>query len=305
MNIRDLEYLVALADHRGFRQAAEACNVSQPTLSTQIRKLEGELGVDLVERIPRNVILTPIGADVVSRARRILADLQEMRLVAEASRCGRTRLRLGVFPTLGPYLLPHVIQPLMRRFPELDLLLTEEKSGVLREKLASGQLDAVLLADSAKGDDFACKPLFEEPFLLAVPTAHRLARRNTIGPGDLEGEKLMLLDEGHCLRDQGLSAARSMGADEENALRGTSLETLRQMVAAGVGMTFLPELACLKDERGDAGYRIIAFSRSSFRRSIAIYWRSTSPLAALIEEVGAIIMREAQALLRPVEDVGW
>ena len=297
MNIRDLEYLVALADQRNFRRAAEICNVSQPTLSTQLRKLEDELGVALVERIPRNVILTAAGADVVARARRILAELAELRQSASARSGAQNRLRLGIFPTLSPYLLPHIIPPIRIRFPEMELLLTEEKSSVLRQQLASGQLDAAILADPSEDGQQESLHLFDEPFFLAVPSSHRLSRQDFVEPGDLRDEKLMLLEEGHCLRDQALEASRQVGAREETTFRATSLETLRQMVAAGVGMTFLPALACLPSALDSRGYSILPFQRTTFQRSVAIHWRRTSPMAEAIAACSQIIAAEIPALI--------
>lgn len=296
MNIRDLHYLVALADQRNFRRAAAVCNVSQPTLSTQIKKLEDELGVTLIERMPRNVILTPAGVDTVERARRILAELDELKLAARTRQEGRDKLRLGVFPTLGPYLLPHIIQPVMERFPGLELLLTEEKSGVLRQQLASGTLDAALLADPTDDEHLAHLPLFEEPFLLAVPRTHALANQTLVEPGDLVGQKLMVLEEGHCLRDQVLAASRQSGAVEESTFRGTSLETLRQMVVAGAGVTFLPALAC-SSGIVDGGYRVLPFRDGVFQRTVSLHWRKTSPIADLIREVGTVIGQNAGAIL--------
>jgi LysR family hydrogen peroxide-inducible transcriptional activator len=202
MNLRDLQYLVALADHRHFGRAAAASFVSQPTLSTQIRKLEEELGVALVERAPRKVMLTPAGREVAERARRVLAEVAQMKEGARRSQDPEAgSVRLGIFPTLGPYLLPHVVAAVRERFPRLELLLVEEKTPVLLERLHAGKLDAALLALPLHDDQLHVEFLFEEPFLLAVPAQHRLAGKHALAIGDLADERLLLLEDGHCLRD--------------------------------------------------------------------------------------------------------
>src|SRR5690606_33502496 len=202
MNLRDLTYFIALADHLHFGRAAAASFVSQPTLSTQIRKLEEELGVALVERAPRNVMLTPAGRDVAARARRIVADVEAMREAARRSRDPEAgTVTLGLFPTLGPYLLPHVVPDIRRRFPQLELLLVEEKSDVLLERLQQGRLDAALLALPVADEQLEVEFLFEEPFVLAVPETHPLAGRAPLSLAELADERLLLLADGHCLRD--------------------------------------------------------------------------------------------------------
>ncbi|HEX2082068.1 MAG TPA: LysR substrate-binding domain-containing protein, partial [Xanthomonadaceae bacterium] len=198
MNLRDLRYLVALADHRHFGKAAAACYVSQPTLSTQIKKLEDELGVAVVERAPRKVMLTPVGLEMAERARRIVAEVEQMKEAARRSQDPEAgTVRLGLFPTLGPYLLPHVVPGIRERFPRLELLLVEEKSDVLLARLREGRLDAGLLALPIHDDQLHAEFLFEEPFLLAVPEAHPLARRDALRLSDLAQEKLLLLEDGH------------------------------------------------------------------------------------------------------------
>ena len=245
MNLRDLRYLVAVADHRHFGRAAEACFVSQPTLSTQLKKLERQLGVELVERNPRHIMLTDVGERVVEHARAALdeADLIEQ-IARQATDPATGSLRLGVFPTLAPYLLPHVVPLLHERFPDLELLLVEEKSAELHDRLRDGRLDAALLALPMHDESLCAQPLFREDFLLAVPATHPLALEDgPVDPAVLTTEHVLLLEEGHCLRDQALAVCQLAGASERAGFRATSLETLRQMVAAGVGITLLPELA--------------------------------------------------------------
>lgn len=298
MNLRDLKYLVALADLRHFGKAADACFVSQPTLSTQIRKLEEELGVVLVERAPRKVMLTAAGQDVVQRARRIVADVDEMKEAARRSRDPESgTLRLGVFPTLGPYLLPHVVPQLRERFPQLELLLTEEKSDVLLQRLREGRLDAALLALPLHDDQLHTEFLFEEPFLLAAPAGHPLAKQKRLAMDALGEETLLLLEDGHCLRDQALDVCRLAGAQEKSGFRATSLETLRQMVAAGVGVTLLPALSVQPPIVQPAGIQLVPFRQPAPSRRIALVWRKSSALDGFLLGVADAIGTLARAQL--------
>jgi LysR family hydrogen peroxide-inducible transcriptional activator len=290
VNLRDLEYLVAVADHRHFGDAAAACFVSQPTLSTQIKKLETELGVELIERTPRAIHLSAVGERVVDTARKILAGTHEIQGLAQAARDPEAgSLRLGIFPTLAPYLLPHVVPLLHQRFPRLELLLREEKSPVLVDEVREGRLDVALMAQPQRSD-LTEVPLFREEFLLALPTGHPLGRRERVAVSDLEGEDVLLLDEGHCLRDQALSVCHLAGARERRGFRATSLETLRQMVVAGVGITLLPRLALSTDPGSSLVVR--EFSAPVPRRDIALYWRPRHPAAAFFERF-ADVLRDA------------
>ena len=299
MNLRDLKYLVALADLRHFGKAADACFVSQPTLSTQIRKLEEELGVTLVERAPRKVMLTAAGQDVVQRARRIVAEIDEMKEAARRSRDPESgSLRLGVFPTLGPYLLPHAVPRLRERFPGLELLLVEEKSDVLLQRLRDGKLDATLLALPLHDDQLHAEFLFEEPFLLAAPQQHELARGKSLSVDQLSDETLLLLEDGHCLRDQALDVCRLSGAQEKSGFRATSLETLRQMVAAGVGVTLLPALSVHEPIAQPANIRLVKFRKPAPSRRIALVWRKSSALDGFLHDVADAIGEVARAQLR-------
>ena len=262
MNLRDLRYLVALADHQHFGRAAAACFVSQPTLSTQIRKLEDELGVALVERAPRKVMLTPAGREIAERARRIVSDVEQMKEAARRSQDPEAgTVRLGIFPTLGPYLLPHVVPQIRARFPRLELLLVEEKSDVLLARLREGRLDAGLLALPVHDEQLHAEFLFEEPFLLAVPEQHPLATRSSLTLKDLADQRLLLLEDGHCLRDQALDVCQLAGAGEKSGFQATSLETLRQMVAANVGVTLLPTLAVKPPVARSDNIRLLALRR--------------------------------------------
>ncbi len=212
MTLRELQYLVELARLGNFHRAAEVCGVSQPTLSTQIRKLEERLGLTLVERSARQTILTPAGEEIATRAREILNGVQDIHDIAARNRQGGPgRLCLGVFPTLGPYILPALVPRIASRFPGVQLQLVEEKSELLQDRLHGGQLDAALLALPIHDGGLQVERLFDEPFLLAVPPAHPLAGRESVSVDDLAEQRLMLLEDGHCLRDQALSLCHQSG----------------------------------------------------------------------------------------------
>lgn len=287
MNLRDLKYLVALADHRHFGRAAASCFVSQPTLSTQIKKLEDELGLPLVERAPRKVMLTPAGVEAAARARVIVAEIEQMKEAARRSRDPEAgAVRLGIFPTLGPYLLPHVIPNIRGRFPQLELLLVEEKSDELLHRLRDGRLDAALLALPLDDDQLHAEFLFEEPFLLAVSGQHPLARRHHLDVQELSTQKLLLLEDGHCLRDQALAVCRLFGANEKSEFRATSLETLRQMVAADVGITLLPTLSVKPPVPKSDNIRLLDFEGEDRpSRRIAMVWRRSSAMTGFLEQL--------------------
>ncbi len=300
MNLRDLRYLVALAELRHFGRAAAACFVSQPTLSTQIRKLEQELGVALVERAPRKVMMTPAGREIAERARRIVADVEQLREVARRSQdpeAGTTRL--GLFPTLGPYLLPHVVPALHARFPRLELLLVEEKSDVLLARVRDGRLDAALLALPVRDEQLHVEFLFEEPFLLAVPEHHPLAGRHHLVLDDLADQRLLLLEDGHCLRDQALDVCRLAGSGEKTGFQATSLETLRQMVAANVGVTLLPSLATQPPVARSENIRLLRFRDAEPSRRIAMVWRRSSAMGDFLLRLAAVFRALPLALLSP------
>ncbi len=295
MTLRELQYLVELARLGNFHRAAEVCGVSQPTLSTQIRKLEEKLGVTLVERNPRQTVLTPVGEEIVARAREVLNGVQDIVDISLRHRkSGAGRLRLGVFPTLGPYLLPLLVPLIGGRFPGLQLQLIEEKSEPLLDRLRAGGLDAALLALPVRDPALQVTPLFQEPFLLAAPCDHPLARQQTITADDLSGQQLMLLEDGHCLRDQALSLCHRWGADEITGFRATSLETLRQMVAAGMGVTLLPKLAtCGPLSQGDK-LRFVPFrDQPAPSRTIGMVWRRSSARAGLLRQIAKLTVSAA------------
>ncbi|HXW10081.1 MAG TPA: LysR substrate-binding domain-containing protein [Steroidobacteraceae bacterium] len=290
MNLRDLRYLVALADERHFGKAAERCFVSQPTLSAQVRKLEEYLGVPLVERQPKRVALTPTGEKVVRRARALL---QEADAIVELAKNDRDPLagplKLALIPTVGPYLLPHVVGRLRKELPRLKLMLYEYQTEPLLEKLRAGEIDLGVLALPVPLDGLESAELYDEPFMLAMPAAHALADVERVKVDDLRGETLLLLEDGHCLRDQALEVCSRIRVSEAQDYRATSLETLRQMVAAGHGITLLPELAAETPVGTARGLRIKPFSRPAPSRTIGAVWRKSTTRAPAIEAIVAAV----------------
>lgn len=290
MNLRDLHYLVTVADELHFGKAAALCNVSQPTLSMQLKKLEETLGVQLFERDNKHVMLTPIGRDIAARARRTLEEANHIRELAKASRDPLAgEIRMGIFPTLAPYILPSLMPRMQEHFTKLNLLLVEEKTPELIERLQAGRIDCALLAMPVAHNEFASAELFDEPFMLAVSAQHKLAKRKSVGVSDIAQETMLLLEDGHCLREQALEVCHMMGIGEAKNFRATSLETLRHMVAAGNAVTLIPKLAVRAQ---DTGLRYIPFATPAPFRTIGLYWRKTSGRAVLFEAMAALMRKE-------------
>src|SRR3954469_12765887 len=290
LKLKDLRYLVALADTKHFGRAAERSFVSQPTLSAQLKKLEEYLGVQLIERAPKRVQLTPAGEEIVGRARRILDASEEIVELAKGHRDPLAgRLKLALLPTIGPYLLPQVAPRLRKSLPRLELMLYEYQTGPMLEKLHSGEIDVGILALPVPMDGLESRELYREPFTVALPAGHKLAQRNTIRIGDLSHETLLLLEDGHCLRDQALEVCAVASMHEKQDFRATSLETLRQMVAAGVGVTLLPELAARGAYGNARGVAIRPFAKPVPTRTIGAIWRKTSARRAVILELAQVI----------------
>lgn len=300
MNLRALQYLVALADVRHFSRAAERCYVSQPTLSTQIRKLEEELEVQLVERHPRQVMLTPVGEEIVARARALLNEMDAVRAIARRSRDPHSgTVRIGIFPTLAPYLLPHVIPTVSRTFPRLTLRLYEEKTEDVIDMLGEGRLDAGLLALPLSEDWLESRTLFEEPFVLALPKNHPLAASAQVRLEDLADQELLLLEDGHCLREQALEVCQLAGAQEKLDFHATSMETLRHMVAANTGITLMPTLSIKPPLANTDNLVTRPFREPGPKRTIAMVWRKSSALADFLEELADIFAAIDPDLLAP------
>ena len=287
MNLRDLRYLVAVAEHRHFGRAAESCFVSQPTLSTQLKKLEETLGVTLIERTNRQVMLTDAGEQIVAQAQRVLFEVNTLTALAEQhiDPLGG-EFKLGVIPTLAPYLLPKILSPISKAFPNLQLQLTEAQTGPLTAMLKQGDLDAILLALPLNEENLHEYHLFNEPFLFAVPEDHVMAGRKYVSVKDLDGEQVLLLEDGHCLRDQALDVCQSHRATENASFRATSIETLRQMVSAGVGTTLIPELAVPSArEAKNASVSYVPFRGEVPHREVGLCWRESSTRTELLIEL--------------------
>ena len=271
MTLQDLRYAVALADHGHFGRAAAACNISQSTLSTQIRRLEKQLGVALFERTTRSVRVTAVGADIAARARRVLADVEAIGSVGrQMSRPLAGLFSLGVIPTLGPYLLPWLVPALRSGYPELRLTVREDLTAPLLERLSSHHLDAALVALPLRDDGIETLPVFDEPFRFAEPRRRRPAPAGVMKEADLRGQHLLLLIEGHCLRDQALAICGTTGAEADGDFRATSLETILQMVATGLGTTLLPAMACAGESARGVTTRPLD---SGIGRRIGLAWR--------------------------------
>ncbi len=300
MNLRDLKYLITLADIGHFGRAAEKCHISQPTLSAQIKKLEDFLGVALLERQPRKVSLTAVGEQIVARARRITQDSQDIVELAHASRDPLAGvLRIAFIPTLGPYLLPLVTPKLRRRLPKLQLMLHEYQTGPLLDQLRAGELDLGILAlgTGVEGEALDTRVLGTEPFTLATPSAHALAKKTTVRTADLADQTLLLLADGHCLRDQALDVCSHVPVHEPEDFRGTSLETLRQMVAAGLGVTLLPELATRGPFAAARNVVVRPFSKPVPFRTIGAVWRRSTTRSAAIEATCDVVAATIAAAL--------
>ncbi|MDA5193289.1 LysR substrate-binding domain-containing protein [Govanella unica] len=292
MNLRDLEYLVAVADQGHFGRAAEACNISQPTLSMQIKKLETNLNVQVFERGNKSVRVTRIGELILIHARAALREAKEIRRIARSHQDPwSTELTLGIFPTLAPYLLPRIVPEIMKTYPNLKLRLVEDRTPNLIERLSNGDLDMAILALPVAGDHLMSKKLFTENFELAVPNKDPLASRTSVSQLDLANRSVMLLEDGHCLRDQALEICTLVGGRENQEFRGTSLETLRQMVSAGMGVTIMPELAV----QPTSGITYVPFADNPApSRTIGLTWRKDSGEDVRAEKIGGIIAAEAE-----------
>ena len=288
-SVKQLQYLVAVADHLHFGAAARACHVTQPALSEQLRQLEDLLGARLVERGTRRIALTDVGERIVARARAVLRGVDDLVAVAHGAREPfALPLKLGVIPTIAPYWLPRALPKIRAAFPRLQPYLREEQTPVLLELLADGKLDILLLALPVEGDSLVTRSLFAEDFLLLAPRSRKIVSL-PIRQRDLRGESLLLLEQGHCLRDQALEVCHSHGATENQAFRASSLGTLVQMVANGLGMTLIPRMALPVELKGQRTLRASEFAPPRPRREIGLAWRAASPRRAELEQLAAAI----------------
>lgn len=300
MTLQELKYIVALAEIGHFGRAAEQCFISQSTLSTQIKKLENELGVTLFDRSHKQIALTPIGQQVLASAHIIMEEEQRIRSLVKMQQDPMAQtVRLGAILTLGAYYLPDALHTLRRAHPKLRLLLREDLTGNLLQQLHDGKLDAALIATPVNETAVNILPLFIEPFFAALPAAHILAKRKTVALSQLSAEKLLLLDEGHCLREQALAVCGLQNGSEE--IRATSLETLRQMVGMGVGVTLLPALAATSlNPYMRKAVAICPLKAPGASRTIALVWRKRSALDVSIRQIAQTLSAHLPAAVHAV-----
>lgn len=277
-SMKQLKYLCAVAEHRHFSKAAKACFVTQSTLSAAIQELESQLGAVIFERNNKAVLITPLGERLLVQARRILGDVEDFVSLAQAhDEPLAGEIRLGVIPTIGPFLLPPILGDLRRQHSKLKLYLKEDLSDALARMLQQGQLDLILLAFPYSLPGMETLVLFKDEFLLCLPPGHALEKVDRVRQQQLRGESLLLLEEGHCLRDHALEACKLETADTALVYQGTSLHTLVQMVANGLGVTLLPELAIDGDVLGDTQLQLKPFSNENVCREVGLAWRKSDP----------------------------
>lgn len=300
MNLKDLKYLLALAEYRHFGKAAKACSVSQPTLSIQLKKLEEVLSVQLFERGQKKVLITASGLSVVEQAKKVLSAMNELERLAKLSNDPFSgEVRLGLIPSLGPYLLPHILPIIKKELPKLTLYLYEDKTEALLTKLEQGSLDAIIVALPVQHKGLIVQTLFKEPFFLAMPVSHSLHNSKELHLKDLNHDNLLLLEEGHCLRDQALEVVchEKSKLGERMNYRATSLETLRHMVASGAGITLLPLLAFEEQP-------LIVnkpFSVPIPERKIGMLWRKASALEPCCKSIASLISNNLPVVLSSLE----
>ncbi len=297
MTLTELRYIVALARERHFGRAADACFVSQPTLSVAVKKLEDELGVALFERGKSEVAITPVGERVVEQARRVLEELEAVKRIAREARDPlEGPLRLGTIYTVGPYLLPHLVPLLRARAPRMPLIVEESYTARLRERLQAGELDAIVVCLPLEDPGVVSVPLYEEPFVVLLPAAHPWATREAVGTAELASQTVLLLGAGHCFRDQVVAACPGCAGPTltpdglQRAMEGSSLETIRHMVASGLGITVLPCTAAAGPGRYASDLTIIRPFTDPPRRHVALAWRVTFPRPQAIEALRRAIV---------------
>jgi LysR family transcriptional regulator, hydrogen peroxide-inducible genes activator len=307
MTLTELRYIVAVAREHHFGRAARACFVSQPTLSIAVKKLEEELGVQLFERQASEISVTPVGEQVIAQAQRTLEASDTIRQIAQQ---GKDQLsgpvRLGAIYTIGPYLFPDLIPRLRKLAPDMPLVIEENYTAVLADKLKHGELDVIVLALPFSDQGLVTLPLYEEPFVVLMPAAHPLTQRKTIGPAQLEGESVLLLGAGHCFRDQVLEACPGClpkpGLDSglTNTVVGSSLETIRHMVVSGLGITVLPCTAAGADRYTQRLLAIRRFANPVPTRTVALAWRVSFPRAKVIDAISQSVSECNLSCVRPV-----
>lgn len=300
VNIRDLEYVVAVAEHGHFGRAATACHVSQPALSGQVKKLEERLGLALFERTSRRVRITREGELIIARARELLGLVGEIESMAQTLRDPLAgRVRLGLIPTIGPYLAPLMLASLRTRLPLLQLVLHEHVTSELVQRLQDGSLDAIIVATNEDAPGLARIPLYDEPFWIVLPRGHRLEHEDELCVHDLRGEDLLLLADGHCLSDQVRSFCRTFNDKQDFDIRETSLETLFALVAAGDGVTFAPALSLRSGWMTDQGLITRRETSGEAMRSVQMVFRESFPRRALLERIADIVCALVPDTVKP------
>lgn len=291
MTLTELKYIIALAQEKHFGRAAARCSVSQPTLSVSIRKLEDRLKVAIFERNKQGVTVTPLGEQIITQANKVM---EESVKIADIAQSGVNQLsqplKLGVIFTIGPYLLPQIIPQLRTTAPDMPLALDENFTHVLRKRLRSGQLDAIIIALPFSDTDILTKPLYDEPFDILLPAAHPLTQQDAISADDLANETLLMLGDGHCFRDQILTACPAIADASRNPMSniqtmtdGTSLETLRHMVASNLGITILPRSATGSHLYKKDLVQVRPFAGRRPTRTVALAWRTSFPRPSVID----------------------
>jgi LysR family hydrogen peroxide-inducible transcriptional activator len=297
VNLRDLDYAVALADLGHFGEAAQRCNVSQPTLSMQVRKLEEELGVALFERGAKGAVPTRAGVAVVAQARAVLAEVAKLRELAQATSEPLARsLRLGVIPTSAPYLLPHLLPALKSRWPRLRLQLKEAKTVLLLEQLQRSELDALILSPPFDERGLSTMEIGEEPFMIGLPPEHPLAAQDELRPEQLAGEIVLMLEEGHCLLGQSRALAEALDLRPHDEVQASSVESLRQMVSIGLGCAIIPAFAGRGPFAAGAAIALRPLSGGGASRQLALAWRRGWPRPDAMRELAETLRLAVAAI---------
>jgi LysR family transcriptional regulator, hydrogen peroxide-inducible genes activator len=297
MTLTELKYIVAVAREKHFGHAAEACFVAQPTLSVAIRKLEDELGVTIFERGGSEISMTPLGMQIVAQAERVLEQTAAIREIAKQNKDPLIgQLRLGVIYTIAPYLLPQLVKNMIEQVPQMPLILQENFTAKLVEMLRQGDLDAAIMALPFAHSGLLVQPLYDEPFVVAVPQHHPWAQRRTVGSADLKSETMLLLGNGHCFRDQVLEVCPEMsrfsttGDGIARSFEGSSLETIRHMVASGIGITVLPQASVPDMQAQNGMLRYLPFDEPAPSRRVVIAWRKSFTRPQAVEAVRQAVL---------------
>jgi LysR family hydrogen peroxide-inducible transcriptional activator len=299
MTLTELRYIVAVAREQHFGRASKSCFVSQPTLSVAVKKLEEELGIPLFERDSGRILVTPEGMPIIEQARRVLEEADKVKQLARLSTDPlEGQLRIGAIYTVGPYLFPQLVPELKRLAPDMPLMIEENLTATLRDRLRNGQVDVIIVALPFSGPGMEAEPVYDEPFSVVVPVEHHWAKRKSIRSAELADKNLLLLGEGHCFRDQVVEACpecvgNSHGDGNANTVEGSSLETIRQMVASGLGITVLPatSLSYPVGRRSKRSLVEIPFTGTPPRRTIALAWRKSFPRRAAVDVIRKAILK--------------